>query len=792
MQSKLRYRATSLIAFVSSVVAVSLFSCSLFGQLSPGTQIQTTIRPGVWLQYSTSTVAATAVGIYDSGDPADTMSRDTALALGIRPTTPTTGPNGSGNYYNQGTTAAENITSGGWLGSTLSGPEVNTPAPPANWPDAQVTGGNPSHVFVNATTLNRSSPVTSNGIQPWYLDYNTNPAVGGNPAVNGFSENHTGQSFVTAANPANDLAVMVDPINGTPLPFAYDNVSGTNNGRGVSGASNPLDSMTSSVTYMSQGNARIPSIATDADPGFTYNIELIPQEYSSTTLTPAAGSANVVAGLPVSRQIVIKVSAANAPTVNGLIANNTNGISPSYLPAIVNAMGQTTGLPPVTSFTYNVQNANIAIGGTENPNGFVQASGSVQVVVQNATTGANVPNFNGGNPLTITLPTQSADPFAVVSGTGLAATQFLFDTGAPNTSVPMATFNALPNTGAGNPRILPQLNLALIGGGNLTLNNVAVLGTAGTPIVGTNVTNQFGQVWNYAPVGAGVDAANPNRGSLTLTGPAANPAIQAMMGNGILFTVGSATAGMLGTGVNQLADYGNVPQLQPNGAPTDAGAMPGAEGTVYRTDLTGSNASYIDTSAAGLLPGEEITGLSLGADQIGPKAQLFFSVTTNSTGLAGSAVNQQSNLNQTGASIYTVPAGQPAPYGVAGGNSVLINHEVLGLGANVGPAANAGVQSDDQLRDFKLFTQLALPAVSLSNLDAPITAVGDTGTGVRPRIGQDVLGVTYDTYFTTDLRGPNIFKDTINNVFATGRRWVWSLRIRLTLCACIARRWGRE
>ncbi len=776
-------RRTALSCCMLGLAFFGLQSLAL-GQLVPGTQIQTAIRPGVWIQYSGG--AGTAVGIYDSGDPADTFSRDTALGLNIPPTTPTPATAANANYYNQGTTAVQALTSGGWLGATLQGPDVPTPAPPANYPDTQIIAGNPSHVFTTANTA-RTSPVASNGIQPWYLDYN----AGTNN--NGYSENHTGQSFVTAANAANDLAVVVDPINGSPLPFAYDNVrnlgagGGGNNGRQLNGASiggnPPLDATTSSVTYLQQGNARIPSLATIADPGFTYNVELIPQEFPST-LSPVAANVNLVNNLPVgvTRQMVIQVSNAVAPGVNGIVANNSypppNGTfsPPTYLPAQLNGAGQLTGIWPTTSFTYNVSNAavgnnaNLADGSLENRNGFVRTNGSVQVVVQNAANGNNVPNFNGGNPMTVTLPSQAPDPYAVVSGTGMGATSFLWDTGAPNTSVSAAVYNAL--AGGAGARILPQLNIALIGGGNLTLNNVSVIsaGANGTPIIGTNVTNEFGQVWNYAPVGNGVDPANPNRGALTLTGPAANPYAQSLMGNGIIFAVDPSTTGMVGTGVNQLASYGNVPALQPgNGAPVGGGNTAGAAGTVYRTDLTGSNASYITTGASGLAANEVMTGLSLGKDLIGQQAQLFFTVSSSSDGQAGSAVQNQQLSLQAGASIYTVPMGQPSPNDfTAQSNSLLFNHELLGLGQTIGPNAAAGTQSTDQLRDFKINTQLALPAVSLSNLDPAITQVGDTGTAARPRVGNDVLGTSFDTYFTTNQGGPTIYKDNKATIFASG------------------------
>jgi hypothetical protein len=97
----------------------------LCAQVAPGTQIQTTIRPIVWTQYSGG--GGTSVAIFDTGDPSDTLSRETALADGLVPITPVGAPAGfqdgvnfgppAANVSNHGTTAAQNITSGGWFGA---------------------------------------------------------------------------------------------------------------------------------------------------------------------------------------------------------------------------------------------------------------------------------------------------------------------------------------------------------------------------------------------------------------------------------------------------------------------------------------------------------------------------------------------------------------------------------------------------------------------------------------------------------------------------------------------------
>jgi hypothetical protein len=88
---------------------------------------------------------------------------------------------------------------------------------------------------------------------------------------------------------------------------------------------------------------------------------------------------------------------------------------------------------------------------------------------------------------------------------------------------------------------------------------------------------------------------------------------------------------------------------------------------------------------------------------------------------------------------------------------------VLGIGQNVGPSAAAGATNDNLLD--KLFTGRALPGNSLSNMDSPILQANQPDPANRPRVGADMLGATFDTYFA--LRGTDgIFKDNIANVFA--------------------------
>jgi hypothetical protein len=694
--------------FFLAILAV--FTAQATGQVAEG-QIQTRIRPIVYLRYS-GTVGGTpetrtAVGIFDTGDPADTFSRETASLLGIPAVTPLN-PQAAFGPQNQGTTAAQTITSGGWLGGVFNPPE-RTSVAVAN--DPQVRAGDPAHVFQNANTA-RTAPVASAGIRPWYLDYN-----------NRFSENHTGTSFVSRANPAENLVAFIDPINATPLPFAYDNTNG-GNGRGLAPAGLPLDQRGSSVSYLTNNDPRvpIPGAARNDNPGFVHFIPLTPREFASTTLTPAAASAVVNAGLPVGvdRRLTLTVANADGPNVARVVPQDFGGLAPGYRPA--DAVGTT--LFGVTGFQYEVRNANLAIGGQVNPNGFERRDGTVQVVVRQTDGTVRLTQ-------TVNLPSQAPLTFGQINipalgiNTGAAA---LIDTGAPAT-------------------------------------------TPGV-IVGTDVLNRFGQFFDFSR-GPGGEA---NLGTLTLIGPT-DPRIRELRANGILFNVDRNTVGLARTAVEQEALFGSIPQLQANpltggaGANTVQGgtAPPEAHGTVFRTHLTGSNASYIDEAAHGLnRGGQAITGLSLGADRINlPKnTKLFFSVDPASVGLDGTAVNGQALRNQAASDVFEIPFHQATPFPVRGGNTLTINQEVMGLGSNFGPAALA-TPSRDNLTDFDLYTQHALPSRSLSNLDSPITAAGDRGTADRPRVGDDVLARTFDTYFTLET-GPDILRSNLATVFAQG------------------------
>lgn len=691
---KISFRGTCAVA----LAVAGLLGWSVEAQLVPGTRIETRVRPAVTLQYNGG--AGVAVGIMDTGDPRLTFSRETGRLLGIGPVTPIN-PSATPPAPNLGTTAAQNITSGGWFGATLSGPELNTPAAPA-WPDLQIRAGDPAHVFTTATTLANSQPVVSNGLRNFYRDF---PAGGG-----GFSENHAGMPFVTRADVRQNLVMMVDPINSTPLPFAYDNTN-AGNGRGLGGASNPLDSRTSSVSYFANNALQVPTRAKNANPDFVTFVELIPTEFGSSTMTPAPASAVQNNALPagVDRRLTMTVAAADAAAVVGFSPFSALGLSPGYRPN--DAAGNT---PAVNNIVFEVRNngalGTLNIGGQENPNGFQLRDGSVTVEVRSDAV---------GNPLVlaqnIVLPSQAPRPHGVINipelGINTGAAPLLIDSGAPDTDA---------------------------------------------TIIGTDILNRFGQYWDFSPRGAA--GATANRGLLTLVGPKQR-VVREMLGNGMLMSVDAGTDGLQRTAINHEKTIGTVPQLNAGGAGIAAGGdgTPGqATSTIFRTHLTGSNAAYVEEGALGFLKGGNVImdGMSLGGDKPAPNGEVLVSVSRTSVGIGGTAVAQQAALNQVAADVFSVgPRNRAnARAGMIDrtarlNNRLLINQEVMGIGPNVGPGFAAAASTENML-DFDLETFRALPGNSLSNLDSPLNALNDFGAASRPRVGLDVVGASYDVYLS--------------------------------------------
>jgi hypothetical protein len=676
------------------VVGVSLAE----GAVAPGTNIERTIRPIIWSRYSGAPVPGgnnTVVGIWDTGDPWETISRETALQLGLAAGSPLKpGGSGGGVFKNNGTIAQQNIQSSGWFGSRFDGPERNITAIPGGWNDPDIRVGDPTHVFGSATVA-PSNPVTSNGLYPWYGDYN-----------GGFSETHTGMPFVTNANPAMNMTAFVDPINATPLPFSYDNTNG-GNGRGLGGASNPLDGRASSVSFYNAGSSRIPTPAKNTNAGFAYFVTLQPNQFSST-LVPSNAQATINAGLPagVDRRITIEITAANA-ALGSILIPTTQFPEVFYRaanPAGTIAYGE-------VSRVFEVRNETIRVGGEVDPRGFVRDDGTVQVQIISKTAGVTTVHSTQN----IRLPSSTPRPFGTINipalGINTGGANVLIDTGANSTS----------NT-----------------------------------IIGTDTLNRFGQFWDFSPQNAG---ANNNNGRLTLYAPSTAPVIAAVA-KGMLVGVDGNTAGAQGTAVRHESAIGSIPQLQPGAAATlSDGVVSNQSRAVFRTHLTASNATYIDEKAMKLdgAGKPNITAMSTGADTI--NTDLYFSITGGSQGKAGSAAKTQTTRRQGASDVFK--ATYQGLNNVRGGgtNSLFINQETMGLGSFVGPGVT--VSNDDASLDnlsfLDMWTDAAMPGSSFSNLDSPILSQNDAGTAARARVGGDRLGAggNFDTYFTTDIPGTN-------------------------------------
>ncbi len=691
----------------------ALAACTVFASVparsavAPGTNIETRIRPIVWTRYNNAPTPSgnnTVVAIWDTGDPWETMSRETALHLGLAPITPMI-PGGSdnANYRNVGTIGQQNVQSSGWLGARLDGPERTTPAPPVGWQDVDIRMGDPSHVFTSATVA-PSNPVTSTGLYPWYGDYN-----------NKFTETHTGMPFVTSSNPANNMTAFVDPVNATPLPFAFDSMNG-GNGRGVLGPSNPLDSRGSSISFYNPGSNRIPTPAKNTNAGFAHFVTIQPQQFTST-LVPRDGQATINAALPagVDRRLTIEISPADA-AAGAIVIPHIN-----QFPEVYYRAGKTDGSGAYGEISrlLEVRNETIRAGNETDARGFVRDDGTVQVNIISRTPAGAVVNHVTQ---TIRLPSSTPRPYGTINipdlGINTGASNMLIDTGAPTSDFTNATIS--------------------------------------DRILGTDILNRFGQFWDFSPQNA---ATNNNNGRLTLYAPSKAPVISAVA-KGMLIGVDGSTQGALGTAVRHEATIGSIPQLQPGAAATlSDGVDANQSKAVFRTHLTASNATYIDEEALGLdgAGKPNITSMTTGADSI--NTDLYFSISGASEGQMGSAAQTQMMRKQGAADVFKATYAGLNNVRGDGNNTLFINQETMGLGSFVGPGVTvaANEASNDNLSFLDMWTDAAMPTTSFSNLDSPILEHNDAGNAARPRVGGDRLGTdgNFDTYFTTDVPGVN-------------------------------------
>jgi len=631
------------------------------------------LRPMVYMQWpaaptnagiDNTAAARVAVGIFDTGDPLNTISPETLTLInpGLLPATPNPTPpappppppfpaplgrvGGIPADRNQFAVTVDNTFSGsGVLGSIPFGPEVTLQAPRA---------GQPAHIFSAVDMLNRTEPITRGDYQNVVEYYN-----GRN------SENHIGMPFVSQQpGGGTRLVAEVDPINARVMPdrvmaFPYDNPPSDR--LGIGGVSLPLDQQTSSVSFFANNDVRLPTLPKNADPGHVFQIQITPGDF-----------------------------------------NNGNALGGSFDTVNTN-----------TGFSDTTNGASIA------PRPFLAG-------------------------LTVTV------------GATRNTSDYLMDTGAPSTSMPAAVYNLLPNLGFGVARILPRLDLPLVGGGVLTLTNVPVACDAGrylvggnnncapdparptpTPVVGANIFNMFGQFWDF------------ERQTLTLTGP-----IQP----DILFSVDRATLGLSRTGVNQETRFGFS-----SNAPEQAG-------DVFRTNVTGSNALFINDTALSLVQGDHVDALSFGQDTIGIGSSLAFSVDRTSVGL-GTSVTTQAALGQQASDIFVSNTGNNLR--LVGQDSLLYNQELLGLGVggnavgreNMGPSWNAGGLQDN-LGDFvlqrpRVIDPLADPIVSAGALQQEPFRTYFSLDQFSPSLGG---GLKADDILLSRPGGLNKFADGVINM----------------------------
>ena len=713
-------------------------------QFAPGTSIRTNVRPITWQQYGgvANPGQNTSIGIFDTGNPSMTVSRETARQIGLMPAGPLLTNNGYNamTYRNSSALANINITSGGWLGASLNGPEPNIGAPPPAFPDPYVRPGDPSHVLTGATVAGAAGATSTT--RGFYEDFNSAVTV-----------NLNGDAFLSRPNPNNNLVGFVDPINASPIPFRFDSQNG-GNGRGlVNPGTAGLNSNSSSVSFFNSGTSRTPTRANNANPGFVHFVELIPMEFGGgTTLTPPApGGANIVTvngaafgGIPAGTNVIerLTLSMADANNTTNVIPQRFSGLDPGYR---ASDAGQ-ANIFALQNAQLFARNAGVAIAGTENTAGFVRRSGNVQVQVGfNNPAGAFVQTFTQNIP----LPDQAPVPFGTINipalGINTGATPILLDTGA------VASVTA---------------------------------GPVGNRIVGTSILNRFGQYWDLSPNGTG---GTPNRGLLTLIAPSA-PEVLSALGPGMLFAVDRDSVGQTRTAVNHEKTVGTISQLTAGDAMGNTtlagdGIANQAAGTVFRTHLTGSNATFIDEAAIGVSRGANglaINAKSLGKDLVQRNNDIFFSVARGASPFFFTDVGVQAILDQEAADIFMAPERQltnerPDIILENLSNKLFINQEVMGLGPFLGPdARNNTPESQDNLIAFDLETARALPGAaavgasgSLSNLDSPITAANQASVGGRNRIGPERLTTNFDLYFS--LEGDSdILRSDAGDVFARG------------------------
>jgi len=609
------------------VVSILLGLCcdAAMAQVTP--EERSLLRPMVLMQWpvqdtgggdsiSATEAARVAVGIFDTGDPLNTFSPETAELIDPGFLAAAGGGRQGGLPLTNAQFAVAKATtfnSSGFLGAVLAGPEINTPprgAPPLP---------QPAHIFTTATNVNQTDPLNRGQYNLVTEYYNSS-----------VSENHIGMPFVSQPSAGGArLAAQIDPINARVMPFPYDSRPTDIAGLAAGVPILPLDEQTSSVSFFAHDDVRVPTFPKNSNPGNVFQIAFTPRNFNG-----------------------------------GAAVANFNTTEPN------------TGLTDTTN-------------------------------------GASI----------------APRPFVTIDGA-----DYLMDTGAPVTVVSDATWLTLPDTG-GAFRIMPEMNIPLVGGGDLTLTDVPVAPTTGTPVLGANVYNMFGQFWDF------------ERNQLTLTGPIVPD---------VFFSTDRATVGLQRSGVSQESRFGS------NGVPPEQGS------DVFRTGMTGSNALFVAETALGLVPGgaagvDNVNALSYGLDGLAGLSfqHLSFSVEANAAGQDFTDLASQNGAlkDQDASDIFDSDTGSNAPGRAAGGNVLMYNQELLGLGVaggangrgNVGPDFN--IDGDqDELDGLELHRPRVIDV-----LDDPISDYGQ------------LMAEEYFVYFSLDLASPSLGgPNSADDIFING------------------------
>ena len=334
-------------------------------------------------------------------------------------------------------------------------------------------------------------------------------------------------------------------------------------------------------------------------------------------------------------------------------------------------------------------------------------------------------------------------------------------------------------------------NVFNVDAGSYLTDTAAVNNT--TDIIGTDALNRFGQYWDFSanpandPDGPAGDATTAP--TILLFGPRKGADVT-LAGPGVLFGVDRPSTGLSRTGVNQLAAFGLPPQMiKDDDAEVEPSESPEQAVSFFRTHLSHSNAAYISgVDALGLsgLGFDHINGASMGGDFFALRdiGDIYFSVDEATVGATGSGfgggVTGQAALGQHAGDVFRSRAGLPLLF--PGTNVLAVNQDIMGLGGNVGPLADAaGRGHADNLSLLDLKTQDSYVADFtfgmggvMSNLDPVIKFPGDTrdpALDVRNAIKpdrKDIYGSTFDTYFTLDSASlslaPNSAADVLVNL----------------------------